>query len=336
MGLAGQNSVRQMYVGLSYPGYATVAALKAGTNGALAVLSADGTAPAAGQKFVILQKTNAGVVTSDIVDPKNIRFAKSRAYSAAVLGVTTISAITVEVGKLYTIEIAINEFGSLSPEDQYIKKAFYKAVTGNTAENIVDGLVQSLARNFSREQPSLATKTTYTLAGGGTVQLQDNPYFAFSKTGTGASAALVITEKNQWVGLTYRLGKHTSTSQSFTVNAHFNTLPTIVTVPSKPSINGGYDIADMEWYLKGERNDVYRDQGSPHNFDNTYYATTATNYNVIELGYFDIGRDEAKHSNKGITVALPVAAVPNAQFNAMVTALNTILGAGTIDPIAAT
>ena len=336
MGLAGQNSVRQMYIGLTYPGHATVAALKAGANGALAVLSADGTAPAAGKKFVILQKSNKGtIITSDIVDPKNIRFSKSKAYSAEVLGVTTFSAITATVGELYTIEIAIKEFGSLSPEDEYIKKAFYKAVTGNTAENIVDGLVQSLARNFSREQPTVGTQTTYTLAGGGTVKIQDNPYFAFSKTGTGASAALVITEKNQWVGLTYRLGKHTSTKQSFIVSAKFPVQPTTVVVKSKPSVNSGYDIADMEWYLKGERNDVYRDQGSPNNFDGAYDAVYSTNYNVIELGYFDIGRDEAKHSNKGITLAMPTAAVPNAQFNALVASLNTILGAGSIDVIAA-
>jgi len=336
MSLAGQNQVRQMYVALTYPGHANVAAVKAGANGALAILSADGTAPAAGKKFVFMQKSNKGtLITSDIVDPKNVTLSKSRAYSAQVLGSTTISGITVNANTLYTVEIAIKDFGSLSAENEYIKKAFYKAVAGNTAENIVDGLVQALARNFKREEPLLSTTTAYTLANASVVQIPDNAYFSFTKTGTGANAALVITEKNTWVGLTYQLGRHTRTSMPFVVNAKFTTLPVFTVVAAKPAIGDGYSIADMEWYLKGERNDVYREMGAPHNFVGTYDSVLSNTYNVIEIGYFSLGRDEAKQSKKGITIAMPTAAVPNAQFNAMVANLNTILGAGSVAVIAA-
>lgn len=336
MGLAGQNQVRQMYVGLTYPGHANVAAVKAGANGALAILSADGTAPAAGKKFVFMQKSNKGtLITSDIVDPKNVTVSKSRAYSPQVLGVTTISGITVNVNTLYTIEIAIKDFGSMSSENEYIKKAFYKAVAGNTAENIVDGLVQALARNFKREEPVTSVTSSYTLANATVIQIPVNNYFTFSKTGTGAAAALVITEKNAWVGLTYSLGRNTGTTMPFTVNAKFTTLPVFTVVNQKPAVGDGYSIADMEWYLKGERNDVYRTMGAPHNFDNTYDSVTSNTYNVIEIGYFSLGRDEAKQSKKGITIAMPTAAVPNAQFNAMVSNLNTILGAGAVAAIAA-
>ena len=320
-----------MYVGLTYPGHANVAAVKAGANGALAILSADGTSPAAGKKFVFMQKSNKGtLITSDIVDPKNVTLSKSRAYAAQVLGVTTISGITVNANTLYTIEIAIKDFGSMSTENEYIKKAFYKAVAGNTSENIVDGLVQALARNFKREEPVTSATSAYTLANASVIQIPTNPYFTFSKTGTGASAALVITERNAWVGLTYSLGRNTSTSMPFTVNAKFTTLPTFTVVAQKPAVGDGYSVADMEWYLKGERNDVYREMGTPHNFIGTYDSVFSNTYNMIEIGYFDIGRDEAKRSKKGITIALPALGVPNTQINALIANLNTILGAGSV------
>jgi hypothetical protein len=331
MSLAGQNQVRQMYLGLSYPGHTSVAAVKGGANGALAILSSDGTVIGAGKKFVFMQKSNKGnLITSDIVDPKNVTLSKSRAYSPQILGKSTISGITVNANSLYTIEMAIKDFGSLSGENEYIKKAFYKAVTGNTAENIVDGLVQALARNFKREEPVIGTSTNYTLANATVVKLSDNPYFSFSKTGTGSGAALVITEKTDWVGLTYSLGKHTRITMDFTVSAKFTTMPVVTVVAAKSAVGDGYSVADMEWYLKGERNDVYRDQGTPHNFAGDYNAVFSNNYNMLEIVYFSLGRDEAKQSKKGITIALPATGVPNTAFNLMVSNLNTILGAGSV------
>lgn len=436
MGLSGQNQVRQFYLGQAYPGYTTVTALKAGANGDLALLSQNGTAIGAGKPFVFLHKNNKGtVLTSDVVQPSRMLYSRSRAYSAKVLGRFAVTGITATVGDLYTVEIALKEIGSLSPEDEYIKKAFYKAVTGDTAEKIVDGLVQSLARNFKREEPTLSTTTTYTLSGGGTVQLPENPYFTFAKdfsdavaevstitvtagatvagnasvslngivvtlplsintaannaaeiaatintlathtatvagavvtitavakgvqtdiasysaggatssaatlavstqgvNGTAANATLLVLERNTWVGMTYQLGKMTRTMLNWRANFKCDVLPTMTTTPSKASVNSGYDIADMEWYLKGERNDHMREMGYPNNFTNTYDAAYSNTYNTVELGWYEIGRDEAKQSKKSITIAMPVSA--KTQMNTMITNLNTILGAGSITALA--
>ena len=317
MSLAGQNQVRQMYVGLTYPGHANVAAVKAGDVSALAVLSADGTAVGANKPLVFLTKDASGkVVTSDIIKPKQILYAKSKGYVAPVLGSTTISAITVNANTLYTVEIAIKQFGSFSVENEYIKKAFYKAAAGNTAENIVDGLILSLNRNFSREIDSTATY---------------NPYFTFSKTGTGASAALVITEKTDWLVNSYRVGKMTRTKLDFTVNAKFTTVPTFTVVDGSRGVGSGYEVLDMEYYLQGERNDYMRGAGYPHNFDNTYISNKTANYNFVEIGYFEEGRDEAKKSKKSITIAMPFTDLAgNSVINTMIANLNTALGAGTI------
>lgn len=332
MGLAGQKQVRHMYVGLKYPEHANIAALKAGTNGDLAVLSADGSAVAAGAKFQLFKKNNKGtILNSDIIDPSKVLYAKSVEYVAPVLGSATISDFTANANTLYTVEVAIKQFGSLSPEDEYIKKAFYKAKTGDTAENIVDGLVASLARNFSREEPSLSATFSYTNAGATTVNLPDNVYFSFAKTGTGASAALVITEKTTWSDLDFDRDRRTRTNLDFHVNATNVSVPTVTMVASKPAVLGGKQVAEMEFYLKGERNDFYRGAGYPHNFENTYDADPSLAYNGVELAYYDEGRDEAKKSHKQLTIVVPDSDA--ADLNLLIADLNTILGAGTITPI---
>lgn len=332
MALAGQNQVRHLYVGLKYPGHANVGALKGGANGDLALLSADGTAVAANKNFTFLKKNNKGsLVTSDIVNPRNILYAKSKEYTAAVLGSATVSGLTVNVNTLYTIEMVVKQFGSLSPENEYVKKAFYKAITGDDQENIVDGLVQSLARNWSREEPTTGETEAYTLKDLSVIQIPTNKYFSFAKTGAAATAALVITEKSDWLNEGYVVGKMTRTNLDFYVDAKFETLPTITRVASAPGIGDGYNVVDMEYYLKGERNDFYRGLGYPHNLENAYDATVAENYHIIELGYFDEGRDEAKKSKKQITIVMPVA--EKIAMNVMIGNLNTILGAATIDLI---
>ena len=436
MALAGQNQARQMYVGLDYPGHATVTALKAGTNGDLALLSKDGTAIAAGEPFVFLKKNEVGeVISSDTINPSNVLFSRSRAYAAPVLGVATISDIVANVNTLYTVETLISHFGSYSPEDEYIKKAFYQAVTGDTIENIIDGLVQSSARNFLREEPTTRDTTRYRLKSDVYVTIPNNKYFTFEKgtpTGTAevatvtftqatdepvvastvtldgefvipfsiasgeaiadcalavaaavnastapytAAAALGVctitadykraetnaaisvtasnyvadtaptvattvpgvdgttwtfiqTEKNDWVTSSYVVGKKTRTSLNWNMNAVFTTLPTIVNTGGNDGVGTGYQVADMEWYLKGERNDFMREAGYPHNLENSYDAVTSGTYNFVEIGYYDEGRDEAKKSKKGITIAMTVADVT--AMNTMITNLNTILGAGSI------
>lgn len=324
MGLAGQKQVRHMYVGLTAPANANVAAVKAGASGNLSILSADGTAVAAGKPFKLYEKDALGnVISSDTIKPENVLDARSVAYTAKTLGVYTISGISFDANSLYTVELSIIGFGSLSNEDEYLKKGFFQAGSTGTAEDVVDGLIASLNRNFSREPGCTATS---------------NPYFAFSKTGTGASAALVITEKSEWLAKQFDADKFINTELYFNVNAKFATAPTqsFTTLP-KPGIGTGPQVQAMEFYLLGERADFYRRAGYPHDIKQIdLFSTFAGEYDIIEISYFDEGRDEAKKSKKTLTIALPTAAAPNADVNRVIGNLNTILGAGTIDTIKST
>ena len=92
----------------------------------------------------------------------------------------------------------------------------------------------------------------------------------------------------------------------------------------------------MERFLLGERGDTYRESGYPFNIVGPGLNSSASSsYNLVEISYFDEGRDEAKKSKKQLTVALPFTNLAgNSKINAVIADLNTILGASTVDVLA--
>jgi len=323
MGLAGQNQVRHMHVGQAPEATVTsLATLKsAGVANDAVLLGKDGSAVSAGGDFKLFLKDALGnIISSDTIKAKNVTHVTSVPYTAAVNKAVTISGLTVDVNSLYTVKIEIDQHGSLSQEDTYLKQGYFKASAGNDAEAIVDGLISSLNRNFSRESNASATS---------------NPYFSFEKTGTGAGAALVVTGKTQ--GDQFDGNKHIKTVDSFTVDISCTTYPTVtVTSLASAGKGTGYQVVEMEYFLLGERGDSMRENGYPFNIAGPDLVALKTGtYDLIEISYFDEGRDEAKKSKKGLTFALPTASIPNANVNGVIADLNTILGAGSVATIKA-
>ena len=321
MGLAGQNQVRHMYVGQA-PDVATVALLKSGgAANDLVILGKDGAAVSAGGDFKLYQKDALGnIISSDTIKADNVLDVRSVAYTAPTLKKYTISSLTVDANSLYTVNIEIQGHGSLSPEDTYLKQAYYKAASGDDQEAIVDGLILSLNRNFAREEGSTAST---------------NKSFTFSKTGTGATAALVVEAKLD--AANFDGDKKIKIYDDFTVDISCTTYPTVtLTTAGSKGVGTGYQVLEMERYLLAERGDSYRTNGYPHNIVGPeLVATTGGSYDLIEIAYYDEGRDEAKKSKKQLTIALPTAAVPNANVNGVIADLNTILGASTVASIKA-
>jgi hypothetical protein len=156
--MVGQNQVRHMYVAKTAAALTTTGAVKAGTPGDLALLDSQGAAPGAGDDLLFLGLNSASdLITSDIIKNGQFLYAKTVSYSAPVLGVATISALTIDVNTLYGVRINLRGKGSMSVEDEYIKQSFYNCVAGNDQEAIVDGLIAALNRDFSREPGSTAT-----------------------------------------------------------------------------------------------------------------------------------------------------------------------------------
>ncbi|MBV1929348.1 MAG: hypothetical protein KUG81_07550 [Gammaproteobacteria bacterium] len=323
MGLAGQNQVRHMYVGTAPAATITsLATLKStGVANDLVLLGADGAAVAAGKAFKMYQKDALGnIISSDTIKTDNVLDVRSVAYTAPTLKKVTISSLTVDANSLYTVNIEIQGHGSLSPEDTYLKQGYYKAVAGNDQEDIVDGLIASLNRNFKREVGATAST---------------NRSFTFSKTGSGASSALVVEGKLD--ASAFDGDKKIGTYDDFTVDIACTTYPTVtITTAGSKGVGTGYQVLEMERFLLGERGDAFRTNGYPHNIVGpALVATVAGTYDVIEISYFDEGRDEAKKSKKTLTIALPTAAIPNANVNGVIADLNTILGASSVATIKA-
>ena len=318
MGLS-SGQVRHMYVGT--PDVADFAALKAGNANSLVLLGADGQAVAAGQDFKLFQKDALGnIISSDTIKADNVLKVRSVAYAAPALRKYTMSALTVDVNSLYTVRLTVEGFGSLSPEDEYVKMASYKAVTGDDQEAIVDGLIVSLNRNFSREPGATATSNTA---------------FTFSKTGTGATAALVIEGKID--DANFDGNKFTRVFTQFSADISATTYPTVtLTEGGSKGVGTGYQVVRSEFELLGERGDTMRLGAYPHNIAGpALVATKGGSYDLVEISYYDEGRDEAKKSNKQLTVAMQTAAVPNAAVNSVIADLNTILGASSVATIKA-
>ena len=323
MGLAGQNQVRHMYVGQAPAATITsLATLKStGVANDLVLLGADGAAVAAGKAFKMYQKDALGNITSsDTIKASNVLDVRSVAYTAPALKKVTISALTVDVNTLYTVNIEIQGHGSLSPEDTYLKQGYYKAVTGDDQEDIVDGLIASLNRNFKREVGATAST---------------NRSFTFTKTGSTTTAALVVEGKLDANG--FDGDKKIQTYDYFTVDISCDTYPTVtLTTSGSKGVGTGYQVMEMEHFLLGERGDAYRTNGYPHNIVGPALVSTAAGtYDMIEISYYDEGRDEAKKSKKSLTIAIPTAAVPNANVNGVIADLNTILGASSVAVIKA-
>jgi hypothetical protein len=318
MGLS-SGQVRHMYVGTA--DVADFAALKAGNANSLVLLGADGDAVAAGKDFKLFQKDALGnIISSDTIKFDNVLKVSSAAYVAPVLRKYTISNLTVDVNSIYTVRLTVEGFGSLSPEDEYVKMASYKAVTGDDQEAIVDGLIASLNRNFSREPGSTA---------------DSNKTFTFSKTGSGASAALVIEGKID--DANFDGNKFTRVFTQFTADMRATTYPTVTLTEAGTKGKGtGYQVVRSEFELLGERGDTMRLGAYPHNIAGpALVATPGGSYDLVEITYFDEGRDEAKKSNKQLTIAMPTAAIPNANVNSLIGDLNTILGASSVATIKA-
>ena len=323
MGLAGQNQVRDMYVGDAPSGVSTLANLKsAGVASDLILLSADGSAVGAGKDFKLFQKDTLGkIASSDTVKASNVSDVRLVEYAAPSLKKYTIDTFTVDVNTFYTVSIQIQGHGSFSPEDTYLKQGHYKAVAADDAEAVVDGLIASLNRNFAREIGADASS---------------NPYFSFSKTGSGATAALVIEGKEQASG--FDGDKLIKIYDDFSVDISAETYPNVeLTTPGSTGKGTGYQIVEAEKFLIRERGNVQGLNGYPYNLPIVgEYASVDKNYSVIEISYFDEGRNEAKKSKKNLTIAVPFSGVlaENSKLNTIIADINTILGAGTLTPLA--
>lgn len=277
------------------------------------------------------------LMRSDLIDIKNILYAKATdaddmAHELKAVTVTLDSEVNAGApvaGQDYMLRIVFKQYVGMSDEDQYFKYGMVHAYAGMTASDFYKKLALSLAKNFSREVVPLV-KFVLTNSDNKAVSV-DATTKESSLTDT--YTALVIDEVEQ----PWRLGIMEQTPVYFevqpvpvTVNGDERIWAT-VTEGTNGTIGNGKKIADLEYFCMGERGDIYRGIGFPHNIVTTYLVDPTVKYNVIDIHYAYVGSNEGvQKSEKTITLVVPKVgatnSVSNVLANNIITAINTATG----------
>lgn len=290
------------------------------------------------------------LMRSDLIDIKNILYAKATdandmAHELKAVTVTLdreVNAGAPVAGQDYILRIAFRQYVGMSDEDQYFKYGMVHAYAGMNADKFYKVLAQSIAKNFSREVVPLIKVEVHsagTTSKGGfdskgymvvTPTTKDNgksdttnPYYATTLV-TDIDSIRITEVEQPW-----RLGVMAQTPVYFTVqpvavmvNGDERIWAT-VTEDTNGTIGNGKKIADLEYFCMGERGDIYRGIGFPHNIVTTYLVDPTETYYTFDIHYAYVGNNESvQKSEKDITIVCS----NKIEFNNIVTAFNTATG----------
>lgn len=345
------NQVRQLYVAKALK---TSHVLASDAAGSIAVKN-----DTAKNHLYFEYKGADNLMRSDLIDIKNILYAKAtnadamahELKSVTVTLDTNVNGGAPVAGQDYILRIAFRQYVGMSDEDQYFKYGMVHAYAGMNADEFYKVLALSIAKNFSREVVPLikievhskATKSKGGFDSNGymvvTPTTKDNgksnatnPYYATGTLVTDIDSIRITEVEQPW-----RLGVMAQTPVYFTVQSvpvtvngderHWATL----TEGTSGSIGNGKTIADLEYFCMGERGDIYRGIGFPHNIPTTYLVDPTVKYNVIDIHYAYVGSNESvQKSEKTITLVVPKVGADNQASNALadsiISAINTATG----------
>lgn len=337
------NQVRQLYVAKAFKSSHVLAS---DTAGSIAVKN-----DTAKNHLYFEYKGADNLMRSDLIDIKNILYAKAtdandmahELKSVTVTLDTNVNGGAPVAGQDYILRIAFKQYVGMSDEDQYFKYGMVHAYAGMNADKFYKVLALSLAKNFSREVVPLikievhskATKSKGGFDANGymvvTPTTKDNgksnatnPYYATDTLVTDIDSIRITEVEQPW-----RLGVMAQTPVYFTVqpvavmvNGDERIWAT-VTEGTNGTIGNGKKIADLEYFCMGERGDIYRNIGWPHNIPTTYLVDPTKTYYTFDIHYAYVGNNESvQKSEKDITIVCS----DKAEFNKIVTAFNTATG----------
>lgn len=280
------------------------------------------------QKEVYFQvKGPDTVLKSDYIPVKNITSVKAIKATAMETPMkkvlvaldSTVNSGSPIAGQDYILRINLRQFYGMSDQDQYFKDAAVHATKGMTAKQFYDAMVVSLNQCFSREVGANA---------------KSNPYLEFSSSTSG----ITIEEKPQ----SWHLGTEAQE------RVYFDVVPTTVwdgvddliwgkvtEQAATTKLGNGKKIADLEYFLLGERGDQYRKIGWPNDIETVGMVDPTKTYDVLEIHYAftDTGVNSYR-TEKDITIVVPTATTGDpgsvkadyTLINKIITAFNTATG----------
>lgn len=337
------NQVRQLYVAKVLK---TPHVLASDAAGSIAVKN-----DAAKNHLYFEYKGADNLMRSDLIDIKNILYAKAtnaddmahKLKSVTVTLATGVNGGVPVAGQDYILRIAFRQYVGMSDEDQYFKYGMVHAYAGMNADEFYKVLALSIAKNFSREVVPLIKIEVHskaTVSEGGfdsngymvvTPTTKDNgksdntnPYYATDTLVTDIDSIRITEVEQPW-----RLGVMAQTPVYFTVqpvavmvNGDERIWAT-VTEGTNGTIGNGKKIADLEYFCMGERGDIYRGIGFPHNIVTTYLVDPTKTYYTFDIHYAYVGNNESvQKSEKDITIVCS----GKEEFNDIVAAFNAATG----------
>ena len=289
--------------------------------------------------FYLEYKGIAGLMRSDLVDVKNILYAKAtdadamarelKAYTVTLD--TEVNGGSPVAGQDYMLRIAFRQYVGMSDEDQYFKYGIAHAYAGMTASKLYEVLAVSLAKNFSRE---LYPLVNISLINNSDAQVPVLKNGEIQKYETATFKGIRIDEVEQ----EWTLGVKPC------VPVYFTVFPQTIVVDgderiwgkveeTEPSgkVENGKIIADLEYFCMGERGDQYRNVGWPHVIPTKYLVNPTNKYNIIDIHYAWQGAGEnVQKSEKTLSIAVPkigaTNSVSNVLANDIITKINTATG----------
>ena len=285
MSVFGPNQVEELIIGNAVAGETTLATfISSASDQEIKILSADGTAPAAGEDFKVFQKTSGSAAKgldyefSDVIKADKVESVTVHTFLAEALKEVTVSGFTgnIVVDTTYAVEVRItNDGGSLSPENFATITGYYvtgASVAGITDQIIQDGIIDSLNANFTRR-------------GGGEIIAATVDADSFTVTGL-AQAVIVgkITGRQIEFDVTAKQFDNTAVNHE-----NLGLLSTVIDTANNPGVGTAKYGINLEWFTKGYKYEVYRQTGFPADFTERtpVYATAAAVYNVIHIRYKD-------------------------------------------------
>lgn len=321
MSVFSTNQVRQLYVAKEPKASHVLASDAAGS---IAVMS-----DTAKDHLYFEYKGADNLMRSDLIDIKNILYAKTtdandmahKLKSVTVALDPNVNGGVPVAGQDYILRIVFKQYVGMSDEDQYFKYGMVHAYTGMKANEFYKALALSIAKNFSREAVPLIkievhSKTT-------------DLYYATDALATDDLATDIDNIRITEVEQPWRLGVMAQTPVYFTVQplavmvSGDERIWATVTEDTNGTIGNGKKIADLEYFCMGERGDIYRGVGFPHNIVTTYLVDPTKTYYTFDIHYAYVGNNESvQKSEKDITIVCS----DKTKFNKIITAFNTATG----------
>lgn len=154
----------------------------------------------------------------------------------------------------------------------------------------------------------------------------------------GATNGLIVEELEQ----PWALGKFPQTAVNFTLQPLSITNGSGLQViwgevtkqSSTSSVANGKQIADLEYFLMGERGDIYRKISFPHNIDTSYLVDSTKEYHIVSITFAIKGNENegVQGQQQAITIAVEKGSAGHEYdlVNEVIAGLNTVAGSTVI------